>query len=109
MRRARNDNPEWDAARKRVLERSRGVCEARAAVHCWYGASTVHHVLRRSQGGANDDTLLLAVCNACHDHIHMHPAWSYRHGMLRRQGTTTAPFTHTGCPLSCTVDHAPED
>ncbi|HXA33387.1 MAG TPA: HNH endonuclease signature motif containing protein [Acidimicrobiales bacterium] len=49
------------------------------------GGLSVHHRLRRSQGGTNDLENLLLVCARHHRHIHDHPAASYEAGTLLRR------------------------
>jgi 5-methylcytosine-specific restriction endonuclease McrA len=72
---------EWQAARKSVLTRSYGRCEAR-----WDGcrmyAEHVHHIKRRSQGGGNEPSNLLACCFSCHESIHRNPAKASEKGHL---------------------------
>lgn len=73
----------WTKARALVLDRANGWCEARISGVCTRIAAHVHHVQRRSQGGTNDLSNLLALCPACHDHIHANPSWAMRAGLLR--------------------------
>jgi 5-methylcytosine-specific restriction endonuclease McrA len=47
-------------------------------------ATVLHHKLRRSQGGGNDDENLARLCAPCHSNIHMHPEDSYREGWMVR-------------------------
>ncbi|MBK9181447.1 MAG: HNH endonuclease [Acidimicrobiales bacterium] len=71
-------------ARRAVLDRSGGACEARIArAACTGRADHVHHVLPRSAGGGDTPEGLLAVCRRCHDWIHAHPAWARQVGLLR--------------------------
>ena len=71
-----------DAARAGVLRRSRGWCEVRWDDECSTVAVAVHHVLRRSQGGAHDMTNLVATCTRCHERIHANPALARARGLL---------------------------
>jgi hypothetical protein len=74
---------EYAEARKVVYQRSHGFCEAR-----WDGcvkvANHAHHMKRRSQGGTNDPSNLLAVCHVCHDKIHRNPSEAFEKGHLVR-------------------------
>ena len=47
------------------------------------GALTAHHVLRRSQGGGNEETNLLCLCRRHHEFVHANPQWSKEKGYLR--------------------------
>ncbi len=61
--------------------RSHGLCEL---PDCTNRAEHPHHRLRRSQGGTDDASNLLAVCSSCHGAIHDNPAWAYFHGYMIR-------------------------
>lgn len=69
--------------RNAVFSRAGGWCEAAVKGVCQGRAVHPHHVLRRSQGGLDVPANLLAVCFACHRHIHDNPAWSLARGFLR--------------------------
>ena len=71
-------------SRKVVAERCQGGCEGRTAV-CTGMAESVHHVLRRSQGGGHDPSNLLALCTACHQWVHANPAKAIELGLLRKK------------------------
>lgn len=43
-----------------------------------------HHRLRRGQGGTNDLSNLLALCEEDHERVHAYPALSYEAGWLLR-------------------------
>lgn len=73
---------EWLKARKVVLKRSEGRCEARIR-GCQGQAHQVHHILRRSQGGKHEPSNLLSVCNFCHEHIHANPKLSAENNFLK--------------------------
>lgn len=76
---------EWHRARQWVIDRAHNRCEVRCCDDCTGRAEHVHHILMRSQGGTHDHGNLLAVCHACHAHIHANPADSYHAGWLRRR------------------------
>lgn len=59
-------------------------CTVGAASGCTGRAEHAHHRRMRSQGGTDTAENLLAVCHACHDHVHAHPAEAYRRGWLER-------------------------
>lgn len=59
-------------------------CTVGAASGCTGRAEHAHHRRMRSQGGSDEAENLLAVCHACHDHVHAHPAESYAAGWLIR-------------------------
>ncbi len=79
----RKKQQEYAAARLVVFQRSMGMCEAR-----WEGcvrvANHAHHMKRRSQGGKNEPSNLLAVCHVCHDKIHRNPSEAFEKGHLVR-------------------------
>lgn len=68
------------------FDRAHGLCEAHVADGCTGRAEHAHHRRMRSHGGSDDPSNLVALCGACHDHIHLNPAWSYEHGWLLRAG-----------------------
>lgn len=41
-----------------------------------------HHRLRRGQGGGNDLSNLLALCDPCHKRVHAYPTLSFDRGWL---------------------------
>jgi HNH endonuclease len=49
-----------------------------------------HHRLRRGQGGTNDLSNLLALCEEDHKRVHAYPTLSYDRGWLLRSSTTCA-------------------
>jgi hypothetical protein len=59
------------------------VCEAFTDA-CTGRAEHRHHVLPRSAGGGDTDTI--DVCLACPVHIHGNPSEAYERGWLRRRG-----------------------
>jgi hypothetical protein len=72
--------------RARVLEAANGSCLARTP-DCRGAASQTHHRKGRDGDLVDNPEFLLAVCWACHNHIHQNPAMSYERGwMLRRNG-----------------------
>jgi 5-methylcytosine-specific restriction endonuclease McrA len=66
--------------RAQILERCHHVCERCGCAR----ATVVHHVMRRSQFGADEPENLVGLCSPCHSGIHEHPADSYRDGWLRK-------------------------
>lgn len=75
---------EYEKQRRYVLARNGGYCEAKIERVCTLRAEHAHHLRMRSQGGDDTPGNLLAVCGACHDHIHRHPEWAYGEGLLYR-------------------------
>lgn len=69
---------------REIHARSEGICEAMIPGVCSYTAEHVHHRKLRSQGGGESFENGLAVCAACHTHIHMNTAESYERGLLVR-------------------------
>lgn len=58
-------SPKWQAARKRVLERDRRVCQIQLP-KCRGYADTVHHVVDWRDGGEPfAEANLVAACNSC--------------------------------------------
>lgn len=78
----RQTNPAWRRSRAWTFERSGGRCEARQH-GCTGRAEQAHHIRRRSQGGSDDPSNLLAVCGRCHTWIHSNPAEARELGFLR--------------------------
>ena len=69
MKKKHKTDSGWVKARAQVLKRSGGRCEARWA-GCQGVVHHVHHKQRRSQGGTNEMSNLLACCFHCHHEIH---------------------------------------
>lgn len=82
--------PDWPSdVRAAVQARSGGRCEARCDILCTgYGEHLHHRLLRRH--GDHTAANALAVCHACHQAIHAHPAAAYAHGLMVRAGGTPA-------------------
>lgn len=78
----RKSDAEWQKARKVVLKRSDGRCEAHLK-GCQGEAHHVHHILRRSQGGKHEESNLLSVCTRCHDFIHANPKEASEKNLLK--------------------------
>ncbi len=72
----------WKTHRRRALERANYECQARIAGHCLFDATQVHHRQRRSHGGGNAESNLLAVCAPCHVWIHRHAQEAVELGFL---------------------------
>ena len=71
----------------RIPERIRLDTFARWGTSCLWcrefgGAVDLHHVTRRSQGGADSPDNLRPVHRKCHSHIHDNPAEAKRRGFL---------------------------
>lgn len=64
-------------------------CGATANLH-------VHHRVRRSQGGTDDDFNLITLCQKCHGYVHHNPYAARRLGLLLSRHTD---------PASVPVDH----
>lgn len=73
----------WLKARKEVMLRSWGRCEAQWG-GCLGTVQHVHHKKLRSQGGGHELSNLLACCFICHNLIHANPAMASRKGHLVR-------------------------
>lgn len=72
---------EWNRTRKWVMARAGDRCEVRTD-GCWKRATQVHHIQRRSQGGSDDPSNLLAACDFCHDWIHRNVSLAKAAGWL---------------------------
>ena len=57
---------DWQAVRKRVLERDGYKCQLRYADICIGRASQVDHIVQPEAGGGSDLANLRAVCVRCH-------------------------------------------
>lgn len=73
---------ELDKVTPALLERAGYLCE----ICREWKVEHRHHKLRRSHGGTNDLDNLLALCLACHERVHRHPAESFQQGWLTRVG-----------------------
>jgi len=67
-----------------VRARSGGWCEAGVSDDCTRHGTELHHIVRRSQGGTNDDENLRLLCHQCHSWTHRNVAAAYQLGLLRR-------------------------
>ena len=85
----------YQQARAEVQERSHSRCEARIPEVCRGWGDQAHHVLRRSQGGADDPSNLVWICHACHTHAHANVAEAVELGLirLRRDPLSSAVLT----------------
>jgi 5-methylcytosine-specific restriction endonuclease McrA len=73
-----------DDVRAQARVRGGNRCEGRCTKSCTVRIQTFHHRLRRTQGGKGTLENCLALCRACHDHIHAHPSESFIRGWLIR-------------------------
>ena len=77
-------------ARQLVRRRSLGFCEARVFPGCRGQATSVHHLTKRSHGGAWCAANLVNVCGhgtvGCHGWIEANPAAAHELGLSRRTG-----------------------
>lgn len=71
------------SGRARAAEALATWCEVRTQF-CEGRAVHRHHKLRRSRGGSDDASNTVDACSACHQFIHLNPAWSYARGWLIR-------------------------
>jgi predicted restriction endonuclease len=72
---------QYQQARKDVLSRCGGRCEARTQA-CTGRAEQTHHIRLRSQGGEDAAHNLLGICAACHSYAHHNVAWAVEHGLI---------------------------
>lgn len=73
---------ELDAITPALMARANDLCE----ICREQPIGARHHRLRRSQGGTNDLSNLLALCEWDHKRVHDNPSWAYDHGYLLRRG-----------------------
>jgi 5-methylcytosine-specific restriction endonuclease McrA len=75
---------ELQAARVVVLERDEHMCQMDRFMdgHHHYGPMHVHHIKRRSQGGGNEPSNLICLCQAAHDYVHNNPREAALLGLL---------------------------
>ena len=72
----------WREIRKRFLAHHL-VCEVTPG--CTGRATTVHHVIKRSDGGTDDESNLQASCHSCHSRLHGKRGDSFHsHGVGRQ-------------------------
>jgi hypothetical protein len=57
-------------------------CQIGVLERCTGRAQVRHHRLPRSQGGTDDPSNLLDICDAEHRWLHAHPAVAYERGWL---------------------------
>lgn len=55
---------EWQEIRARFLE-SHPLC-----AHCGRPAAVAHHIVRKRDGGSDDESNLIALCQSCHSALH---------------------------------------
>ena len=75
-------NAAYVEAKREIVERSEGRCEARVDGVCTTYAQHAHHKRRQSQGGPDSAANLLAVCFDCHEWIHRNTSAAITHGFL---------------------------
>lgn len=71
-------------ATEALIEWTGGRCQAQIPWVCSGPGVVAHHRRRRSQGGSDDLSNLILLCDACHGHIHAEPAWAADAGYLLR-------------------------
>ena len=92
LRRSKVLNPRADIRklRKEVYARAGGRCDLCGLPLSEY-AFEAHHRKKRSQGGLDEATNLVALHSVCHhDLVHGRPAWAYAHGFLVRRDADPA-------------------
>lgn len=55
--------------RKRILQRSDGICEVKACNNPVYLGQELHHIIPENLGGSRKDENLVLVCERCHNEI----------------------------------------
>ena len=75
-------NAVYARSRMEVAERAQGRCEARIEGVCSGRHEHTHHRRLRSQMGSDDPSNLIAVCFACHSHIHLYPKEAAELGLI---------------------------
>lgn len=72
-RHERGYGSEWDARRKRILDRDAGLCQAclrSGIVHAVGGkpySAWCDHITPKAEGGTDDDSNLQTLCRSCHN------------------------------------------
>ena len=56
----------WDALRKRILSRDKGLCQPHLKQGKYRPAREVDHIICKAEGGTDDDDNLQAICTECH-------------------------------------------
>lgn len=86
-RKTKREQPDLDAFRTAIAQRSRGLCEL-ATPACPVGphpAAHAHHVAPSDRDrGLHDPARGLAACAVGHSYVHANPAESYQRGWLIR-------------------------
>lgn len=65
-RHERGYGADWDKARKRILERDCGLCQACAKQGVARLARDVDHIVSKAEGGTDLDSNLQCLCAECH-------------------------------------------
>lgn len=75
---------EFEAMKRKMLpDTCKGWFDFSYLCNCDTVASTLHHLLPRSQGGDNSEANLLPVCDPCHKWIHANPKHATALGLLK--------------------------
>lgn len=61
----------WTYIRRRILERDNNTCQHCGAVD----RLEVHHIIKRADGGSNDDDNLVTLCVPCHRRVEKRGGW----------------------------------
>lgn len=56
----------WDKLRQRILRRDSGLCQPCLKSGLVTAANQVDHITPKAEGGADDESNLQAICDACH-------------------------------------------
>lgn len=56
----------WRRIRERILKRDKGLCRSCAAIGLIRQATEVDHIVRKKDGGTDNDNNLQSLCSTCH-------------------------------------------
>ena len=79
-RQSRGYGKEWEATRKRILSRDKGLCQVCLQSKHYRPARQVDHKVPKFEGGTDDDDNLQAICESCHQAKTQAEAQRGRHG-----------------------------